>query len=218
MTSFKIDNIVIVDSMSSIMLEYEDHYQKAMGTESVGPVLRSLIQMTRPNRILEIGAGYTTPFIIEAVEKNKELFNDDSECLNKEYAENHKKNYDPKFVIIDDKRFSEYKKNFNDFNSKYVNYIEGKFQKKSQYLFDTYGKFDFVWFDCGGPQEYYEFMQEYWNICSNYVIFHYTYTFQKPNVCLAAVTGYATGNPQRIDILEPHKDHQGSITIFKKCV
>ena len=199
------------------MLEYKDYYRKGMGTENVGPLLRSLIQMTIPNRILEIGAGYTTPFILEAVEKNKELFYDHSDCLNKKYAENHKKNYNPKFVIIDDKSFGEFNKDFNDINSKYVDYIEGKFQKKSQYLFDTYGLFDFVWFDCGGPQEYYDFITEYWDICSKYVIFHQTYSCQEPNVWLTAIAGKTIGNPQRIDILEPHKDHQGSITMFKKC-
>ena len=56
------------------MIEYEDHYRKSMGTESVGPLLRSLVRMVRPNRILEIGAGYTTPFLLEGLEKNEELF------------------------------------------------------------------------------------------------------------------------------------------------
>ena len=187
-----------------------------MGTESVGPLLRSLVKMVRPNRILEIGAGYTTPFLLEGLEKNEELFDDGSECLNKEYVKNHKENYDPKFVIIDDISFGEFKKDFN-IDSKYVEFIEGKFQGKSQKLFDTYGSFDFVWFDCGGADEYIAFMNEYWDICSHYVIFHYTYTFQMPNLSLLPTLAFATGNPQRIDILEPHKDHQGSITILKKC-
>jgi len=199
------------------MKEYKDHYRKGMGTESVGPLLRSLVRMTRPNRILEIGAGYTTPFILEGLEKNEELFDDYSGCLNEDYAKNHKKNYDPKFVIIDDMSFGEFKKDFNKIDSKYVEFIEGKFQGKSQKLLDTYGPFDFVWFDCGGAQEYVDFMLEYWNICCKYVIFHFTYRFQMPNVLLTLVTGYATGNPQRIDILEPHKDKQGSITMLKKC-
>ena len=202
------------------MIEYEDHYRKGMGTENVGPLLRSLVRMVRPNRILEIGAGYTTPFLLEGLEKNEELFDDDSGCLNKEYAQNHKKNYDPKFVIIDNglgKGIGEFKKDFNNIDSKYVEFIEGKFQGKSQKLFDTYGPFDFVWFDCGGLKEYNAFMLEYWNICCKYVIFHFTYSFQIPNVLLTAVTGYATGNPQRIDLLEPHKDSQGSITMLKKC-
>ena len=198
------------------MIEYEDHYRKGMGTESVGPLLRSLVRMVRPNRILEIGAGYTTPFLLEGLEKNEELFDDYSKCLNEEYVKNHKENYDPKLVIIDDISLGKFKKDFN-IDSKYVEFIEGKFQGKSQKLFDTYGPFDFVWFDCGGPEEYIQFMWEYWDICSYYVIFHYTYCFQKPCEVLGIVTGLAKGNPQRIDILEPHKDHQGSITILKKC-
>ena len=199
------------------MIEYEDHYRKSMGTESVGPLLRSLVRMVRPNRILEIGAGYTTPFLLEGLEKNEGLFDDYSECLNEEYTKNHKENYDPKFVIIDDKSFGEFKKDFNNIDSKYVEFIEGRFQGKSQKLFDTYGLFDFVWFDCGEVDEYIAFMEEYWDICSHYVIFHYTYRFQIPHNELGAVLGLATGNPQRMDILEPHKDHQGSITILKKC-
>ena len=198
------------------MIEYEDHYRKGFGTESVGPLLRSLVRMVRPQRILEIGAGYTTPFLLEGLEKNEELFNDDSGYLNEEYAKNHKENYDPKFVIIDDISFGEFKKDFN-IDSKYVEFIEGKFQGKSQKLFDTYGPFDFVWFDCGDVEEYVAFMVEYWDICSHYVIFHYTYSLQRPTNLLGVVMGLATGNPQRLDILEPHKDHQGSVTILKKC-
>ena len=206
------------------MIEYEEHYRKFMGTESVGPLLRSLVRMVRPNRILEIGAGYTTPFLLEGLEKNEELFDDGSECLNKEYVKNHKENYDPKFVIIDDKSFGEFKKDFNNIDSKYVEFIEGKFQGKSQKLFDTYGSFDFVWFDCGGPKEYDTFMREYWDICSEYVIFHYTYYQGKPTMNLGMVMQHITGheqlsgasNVQRMDFIEPHKEGQGSITMFKK--
>ena len=198
------------------MIEYEDHYRQGMGTESVGPLLRSLVRMVRPNRILEIGAGYTTSFLLEGLKKNEELYDDYSGDLNKEYAKNHKEKYDPKLVIIDDISLGEFKKDFN-IDSKYIEFIEGQFQGKSQKLFDTYGLFDFVWFDCGAQAEYVAFMDEYWNICSHYVIFHSTHHFQKPNDLLAVVMGLATGNPQRMDILEPHKDHQGSITMFKKC-
>ena len=197
-------------------MEYEDHYRSKMGTESVAPLLRSLIRMVRPQRVLEIGAGYTTPFLLEGLEKNEKLFDDYSGCINEEYAKDHKENYDPKFVIIDDISFGEFKKDFN-IDSKYVEFIEGKFQGKSQKLFDTYGPFDFVWYDCGVPEDYRDFMFEYWDICSQYVIFHYTYSFQMPNTFLEIIMGSATGNPQRIDILEPHKDKQGSVTILKKC-
>ena len=198
------------------MIEYEDYYRSKMGTENAGPLLRSLVRMVRPNRILEIGAGYTTPFLLEGLEKNEELFDDGCEHLNEEYVKNHKENYDPKLVIIDDISLGEFKKDFN-IDSKYVEFIKGKFQGKSQKLFDTYGPFDFVWFDCGDVEEYVAFMLEYWDICIDYVIFHFHYSFQFPNSKLGAVMGLATGNPQRIDILEPHKNYQGSVTILKKC-
>ena len=34
-----------------------------MGTEAVAPLLAALIRLLRPERVLEVGMGYTTPFI-----------------------------------------------------------------------------------------------------------------------------------------------------------
>ena len=196
-------------------MEHEKYFRPGLGTESVAPFLRSFIQMVRPQRILEVGAGYTTPFLLDGLENNKMILDEGN--LDMEYLEWHKKHYDPKLVILDTSVKYDLKERGFNFDSKYVEFIEGKFQGKSQKLFDTYGPFDFVWYDCGVPEDYRDFMFEYWDICSQYVIFHYTYSFQKPNPFLEIVMGHATGNPQRIDILEPHKNHQGSITILKKC-
>jgi predicted O-methyltransferase YrrM len=41
-----------------------------MGTERMGPLLYALIRMTRPERALEVGMGYTTPFILKALADN----------------------------------------------------------------------------------------------------------------------------------------------------
>jgi Methyltransferase domain len=38
-----------------------------MGTEAVAPLLASLVQFYRPQRVLEIGMGYTTPFLAAAL-------------------------------------------------------------------------------------------------------------------------------------------------------
>jgi hypothetical protein len=40
------------------------------GTELMGPLLHSLIRTTRPENVLEVGMGYTTPFILEALTRN----------------------------------------------------------------------------------------------------------------------------------------------------
>ena len=37
------------------------------GTEAVAPLLAALIELRRPRRVLEVGMGYTTPFLAEAL-------------------------------------------------------------------------------------------------------------------------------------------------------
>jgi len=211
-----------------MIIEHEKYFRPGMGTENVAPFLRTLIQMVRPQRILEIGAGYTTPFILEGLEANKELLREnyseyDERNLDPAYTNWHKENNDPKLVIIDDISLGEFKNKFN-INSKYVEFIEGKFQGRSQELLNKYGEFNMIWFDCGGPPEYHEFLNEYWEICSQYMIFHFTFTQGRPNPNSNIISDTIArwqkilghSNVQRIDILEPHKYRQGSITVLKK--
>ena len=198
-----------------MIMEHEKHFRKGMGTENVGPLLRTLIQMIRPQRILEVGAGYTTPFLLDGLKANEELFDDGN--LDPSYKKGYDLNNDPCLVVIDTNPLPQ-------LNSKYVEHIQGKFQGKSQELFEKYGEFDMVWFDCGGPQEYQDFLAEYWNICSHYMIFHYTFFQGQPTTTIDIISGsidgyarlYGANNVQRIDILEPHKAGQGSITMLRK--
>ena len=52
-------------------IEHSEHFRMGMGTENIGPLLRTLIQMIRPQRILEIGGGYTTPFLLDGLIANE---------------------------------------------------------------------------------------------------------------------------------------------------
>ena len=196
-------------------MEHEKYFRRGMGTENVGPLLRTLVQMIRPQRILEVGAGYTTPFLLDGLKANEELFDDGN--LDPSYKKWYESNNDPRLVVIDIDPPPQ-------LNSKYVEHIQGKFQGKSQELFEKYGEFDMIWFDCGGAQEYQDFLQEYWDICSYYMIFHYTFFQGKATDSIDMISGAIAGwtrlmgesNVQRIDILEPHKAEQGSITMLRK--
>ena len=196
-------------------MEHEKHFRKSMGTENVGPLLRTLVQMIRPQRILEVGAGYTTPFLLDGLKVNDKIFDEGN--LDPSYKKWHKSNNDPRLVVIDTDPLPQ-------LDSKYVEHIQGKFQGRSQELFDKYGEFDMVWFDCGDTQDYQDFLAEYWNICSHYMIFHYTFFQGQPTTVIDIISGsidgwarlYGANNVQRIDILEPHKAGQGSITMLKK--
>ena len=196
-------------------MEHEKHFRKSMGTENVGPLLRTLVQMIRPQRILEVGAGYTTPFLLDGLKVNDKIFDEGN--LDPSYKKWHKSNNDPRLVVIDTDPLPQ-------LDSKYVEHIQGKFQGRSQELFDKYGEFDMVWFDCGDAQDYQDFLAEYCNICSHYMIFHYTFFQGQPTTVIDIISGsidgwarlYGANNVQRIDILEPHKAGQGSITMLKK--
>ena len=196
-------------------MEHEKYFRRSMGTENVGPLLRTLIQMIRPQRILEVGAGYTTPFLLDGLNANDKIFDEGN--LDPSYKKWHESNNDPRLVVIDTDPLPQ-------LDSKYVEHIQGKFQGRSQELFDKYGEFDMVWFDCGDAQDYQDFLAEYWNICSHYMIFHYTFFQGQPTTVIDIISGsidgwarlYGANNVQRIDILEPHKAGQGSITMLKK--
>ena len=84
------------------------------------------------------------------------------------------------------------------------------------YLNGEFGDFDFVWFDCGGPNEYAAFFSEYWNICSHYIICHFTYSNGQQNANFNAILNGIKGNTSIINIIEPNKYRQGSLTILKK--
>ena len=196
-------------------IEYPIFYRPGMGTENAGSFLRSLVMMSRPKRVLEIGAGYTTPFLLEALINNERVFDDGN--LNESYFKNY--SYEAKLVVIDNQSLGELATvdgMEEIINSEYTDFVEGNFEGKGKELFKKYGHFDFVWFDCGGPKEYISFIKEYWAYCSNYIFFHFTYSDGKPNMNHKIIHDNIQGNPVIIDIVEPHKKRQGSITMVKK--
>ena len=196
-------------------IEYPAFYREGMGTENIGSFLRAMALMLRPNRILEIGAGYTTPFLLEAIVNNQRVFDDGN--LQESYFENYI--YEPKLVVIDNMSLGELaeKPGMKDIlMSKYTDFVEGNFEDKADILSEKYGNFDFVWFDCGSASEYKIFMEKYWDICSDYIFFHYTYSGGIPNINHDIILENIKGNPSIFDIIEPHKKRQGSITMVKK--
>lgn len=52
-----------------------------MGTENVGPFLASLMQLLRPERVLEVGMGYTTPFLAGSLAHAEALADEERKVL-----------------------------------------------------------------------------------------------------------------------------------------
>ena len=75
--------------MDEIRRKYLILLNPGMGTENVGPLIYSLIQIIRPEKVLEVGLGYSTALISEGLFKSKTDFEKESKSLLNFYG--HKK-------------------------------------------------------------------------------------------------------------------------------
>ena len=204
-------------------MKYKDWHVPGYGTENVAPFLSALIGLARPQKVLEIGFGYTTPFLLEGLRNNSKVFFDGN--CDKEYFT---KPYEPKLVVIDDqsleadKERSVRRRKFLE-DEEMADFIEGDFtdNKIVKKVKREYGEFDFSWFDCGGPKEYEFFKLENFEQIKEYRIFHFTFFRGEENNNGKVLSNYPFRannfkHVQRLDIIEPHKFKQGSISILKK--
>jgi len=165
-----------------------------MGTEHVAPLLYALVRMTRPRSVLEVGLGYTTPFLVQALADGAAEFQADRARLAQAPAEDrrrallapahHEAEYAPRLYAIDD---------FSAEGSSAPAVLEalrslgldawaevhqGDFRGHSRQLPEAALPFDLVWFDCGALPEYIDFMEEYWRLINpehGLLLLHYTY-------------------------------------------
>jgi hypothetical protein len=218
---------------TSQKVKHKEWYTPGYGTEKVGPFLGSLVELARPQKVLEIGFGYTTPFLLEGLRNCKNELVWDGNC-DKDYLN---KPYEPKLVVIDDQSLEEksQRKKFRRaalMNDDLVDFIEGDFKSdavKDRVKSDYPNGFDLVWFDCGGPKEYEWFMENWWDdMVNEYALFHFTYFRGELNSngkIIDKLSGqWIQGQMKcpnyhylfRMDIVEPHKFKQGSVTMLKK--
>ena len=183
----------------------EPLFQPGFGTESVGPLLYSLVRMTRPRNVLEVGLGYTSPFIALALKDNLDEFAADRALIAARPAkgglddtspENQRRSildadfcardYEPRLHVIDNFSIAgttaplvldALKALELDFA---VVPHEGDFRGLSAKLDARSLPFDFVWFDCGGFPEYLDFLAEYWPLINpdhGLLLLHFTYWY-----------------------------------------
>ena len=107
-----------------------------------------------------------------------------------------------------------------DHTSNMVDFIEGDFMSPDimSQVKDTHSEFDMCWFDCGGPIELQFFLDNYFDIVKEYFVVHFTFFKGKENKNGETISKFLETNShiQRLDIIEPHKYRQGSITILRK--
>lgn len=206
------------------------HLDGGFGTENVGPLLYAQIRFCRPRSLLEVGAGYTTLFMLQALKdvKAQDLEARDSGVFRCGRTEFFDRGYEPLLTTLDDfshdgtvARSVQAASTALGLDS-FADFRNRDFRGFSTELDAGRLPIDFVWFDCGGLEEYVDFVGEYWDLINpdgGIVVFHST----KTNLSLHLFERHLHERHLRdagktfelLSLLEPHKQIQNSVTLLR---
>lgn len=221
----------------------------SMGVELASPFIYSLLRCIRPRRSLEVGAGYSSLFILQALHDN---YVEDQE--NARSMQGHVRSdqhtgvrrllkgrhplplalpdyYDkpltPRLLVIDDSshpstsadKVTEVAKALG--LDTYLKFYEGDFRHASRTFGAELVPFDFVWFDCGGLED---FQPEYWPLIDpdgGMLMIHSTLANPRKRAFIKRMKEQLLELDGReksfeiLSVLEPHKWRQNSFTLIR---
>ncbi|MGC4806567.1 class I SAM-dependent methyltransferase [Micromonospora sp. DT233] len=217
-----------------------------MGTDVVAPLLVNLIHLLRPSRVLEVGMGYTTPFLVAALADVREQAAAEAralaakterhlagglrdEWLNEEPAlaapAFHLRPYDPRLVAVDDLS--------NEFSSapqvlevlrelaveELVTVVNSDVRQCAEKLPAGYDVIDFAWVDAWECLYFFEHFWERIDPDGGVLLMHYLMTYPEGEAILRYLRQFQQANPGELEIvnlLESHKLTQNSITMLRR--
>jgi hypothetical protein len=227
-------------------------FEPGLGTEGAAFLLYALVKMARPRTALEVGLGYTTPFLAAALADARAEFEADRRLLAEPDRGQprlevlippfYRQDYRPRLLAIDDfslegssaPRVVEVLETLG--LQEVVQVREGDFRGHSKHLTPEDLPLDFVWFDCGGPRDYVDFIREYWPLINDdhgLLVLHFTYWTVEmrrggesvPAIISSPITdeikrqqaeGGLAARFEMLSLVEPHKSRQGSVTLVRK--
>lgn len=219
-----------------------------MGTEAVGPYLASLVHLLRPRRVLEVGRGYTTPFIASALLEVQELsdlelrglvdktgpYLDDQRELDQDwlYAEPslalpsyYHHPYRPQFVTVDDLSIGDSSADqvsevLTELGlAEAVVVVDAALNECEPLLPTAYESIDFAWVDAW---ECLYFIDHFWNRIDpdgGMILMHYLMSYPEGEAILdylRSIQQASPGSMEIVNLLEPHKMAQNSITMIRR--
>ncbi|WP_052745449.1 O-methyltransferase [Allosalinactinospora lopnorensis] len=219
-----------------------------MGTESVAPLLADLIGFLRPRRVLEVGMGYTTPFLAAALAGTEEQARAESEALAVKTRRHldaggelddswllehpplvtpasHLTPHRPKMVAVDDLSMEDSsarqvlevlrKLRLADF----VSVIDTDLRTSRDLLPEDSTPIDFAWVDAWECLYFFDHFWELINPDGGMVVMHYLTTYPEGEALIRYIKAFQRSNPgelETVNLLEPHKLMQNSITVLRR--
>lgn len=215
---------------NKFLKEVKELFSPTMGTENIGPFIYDIIKITRARKILEIGGGYTSIFILKALADNEKLFSDDSvieKSLKNDAYYNSIIN-DAQLHLVDDLSHPQTTANLISNKAKKLN-LESFLTLHDADFMSFANKFpkselplDLLWLDCGDLNAYQIFLKEYFplvNKSGGIVLIHSLLTnlhgqFFLKQLKLSQATNQFN-DFELISLLEPNKTRQNSVTMLR---
>jgi predicted O-methyltransferase YrrM len=215
-------------------------YNPHMGVENMGPFLYSFLRLTKKRQIVEIGAGYTSPWLLQALKDNDDemerirQLQRSGQCLLMDWpwtVPEAVEEYDriPASLLCIDN--CEHQKE----TATGASAIAKSLGLDSYFSFLRCDAFelelqdesvDVLWCDFGVGARMKDFVAAAWSSLrpGGFLLCHSTLTNQNTRDWLEAVrnrqgqdvTGIPEGEYVEVSLLEPHKHYQNSISILQK--
>jgi predicted O-methyltransferase YrrM len=220
----------------------------AAGTDVVAPLLSFLVQFVRPASVLEVGMGYTTPFLaatLAEAEQRSRLESSalagktrpylaegrelDHDWLNAEPAllrpAFYREPYRPKFVAVDNLSVvGSSAKLVQDVLDELglrdaVTVVNADLRECRDRLPAGFAPIDLAWVDAWECLYFFDHFWELINPAGGLVVMHYLMTYPEGEAILdyiAKVQRAKPGQLEMLNLLEPHKMVQNSITVLRR--
>lgn len=219
-----------------------------MGTETVAPLLAMLIKLVRPQRVLEVGMGYTTPFLAAALAEVAEQVRAESPALaakTRPYLEAaaplteewlnaepallapgfYHTPYTPRLVAVDDLSIPESSSGrvqdvLRELGlDQLVTVVNANLRDCADKLPADFDPIDFAWVDAWECLYFFDNFFDRINPDGGLLVMHYLMTYPEGESFLRYLAAQQRSRPgefEIVNLLEPHKLTQNSITIVRR--
>ncbi|MFJ3901476.1 hypothetical protein [Streptomyces sp. NPDC090025] len=208
-----------------------------MGTEAVAPFLAGLIRMTRPRRVLEVGMGYTTPFLAAALAEAEALADEESRLLaakTRPYLRSgaaldddwlraepalaapaaHLEPYRPRFVAVDDRSVPESSAGrVEDVLAGLglagrVTVVDAPLREAAGALPTGFEPIDFAWVDAWDCLYFLDHFLDRIDPAGGVVVLHYLMTYPEGEAILRYLSGLQRARPGELEVLNLLESHK----------
>ena len=178
---------------SAFLSRIDDLKVPVMGTDIMGPLLYTLVRFTRPSSVLEVGAGYTSLFLLKGLADNdaeREKLAKVAAWLTDHHGDEPDRMHELaarsmpliRFEFLSDEsptgqltiidslasrsstaRFTPRVARALGYEGRLINH-NSDFRDCVEDLREQHGPFDLVWFDCGNHEDGRDFVSLYWDL------------------------------------------------------